>query len=190
MIDTRAELLPRRGDLRRADKVMSAEEVDAFLVSAWVGRTATVGADGYPYVVPNLFVWRGGLVFLHTTKQTGHFLANVRHADRVCFEIDEPGEVFPYGALECDTSISYRSAVIFGRIRTVEEESEKIAFFSAFMAKYAPADSFGRERGSFPRHDATVVYAIAPEVMTGKCGVLPALAARWRNSGSPTAADR
>ena len=47
----------RRGDLRRADKVMSAEEVRSLLASAHCGRTATVGADGYPYVVPNLFVW-------------------------------------------------------------------------------------------------------------------------------------
>ena len=47
----------RRGQLRRADKIMTAEEVDAFLSNAFCGRTATIGADGYPYVVPNLFVW-------------------------------------------------------------------------------------------------------------------------------------
>ena len=180
---------PRRGDLRRADKVMSAGELDAFLAAAWVARTATVGADGYPYVVPNLFVWRLGQVFLHTSAHTGHFLANVRYADRICFEIDEPGDVFPYGALECDTSISYRSVVIFGRVRIVEEEPEKIAFFTAFMAKYAPADSFGRARGSFPRQAATIVYAITPEIITGKHGVLPPAVARWTQP-IPSAAGR
>ncbi|MGN6453795.1 MAG: pyridoxamine 5'-phosphate oxidase family protein, partial [Steroidobacteraceae bacterium] len=67
---------PRRGDLRRADKIMSAEEVRGFLASAHCGRTATVGADGYPYVVPNLFVWMEEQIFLHTARYRGHFLAN------------------------------------------------------------------------------------------------------------------
>src|SRR6516164_4105996 len=86
---------PRRGEVRRADKIMSAEEVREFLVSAYCGRTATVGADGYPYVVPNLFVWMDERIFLHTARQRGHFLANVEFCDRVCFEADQPGKTFP-----------------------------------------------------------------------------------------------
>ncbi len=161
--------------------MMSTEEIGAFLTGAFCGRTATVGADGYPYVVPNLFVWVRGCVYLHTAKPTGHFLTNVRHADKVSFEVDEPGEVFPYGAVECDTSVSYRSVILFGRIRIVEDVAEKIEFFSTFMAKYAPAASWGRERGSFPRIGGTIVYMIAPESITGKQGPLPALAERWPN---------
>jgi len=183
------ELAPRRGQLRRADKIMSAAELDALLGAAFCGRTATVDDDGYPYVMPSLFIWQRGQVYLHTTLHAGHFFANVHHADRVCFEVDEPGEVFPYGEFECDTTISYRSAVIFGRIRLVEEEPEKIAFFAALMAKYAPADSWGRTRGSFPRLAATIVYAITPERMTGKQGVLPTPAARWPNR-IPAPGDR
>jgi nitroimidazol reductase NimA-like FMN-containing flavoprotein (pyridoxamine 5'-phosphate oxidase superfamily) len=171
----------RRGRIRRADKVMSTGEIEAFLAGAFCGRTATVGADGYPYVVPNLFVWLRGCVYLHTAKLTGHFLTNVRHADKVSFEVDEAGEVFPYGEVECDTSVSYRSVVMFGRIRIVEDEAGKIEFFSTFMAKYAPPGSWGREQGSFPRIGGTIVYMIAPESITGKLGPLPALAERWPN---------
>ena len=43
-----------RGQLRRADKVMSTAEIDHVLRTRFCGRTATVGSDGYPYVVPNL----------------------------------------------------------------------------------------------------------------------------------------
>ncbi len=169
----------RRGQLRRADKIMTAEEVDAFLASAFCGRTATIGADGYPYVVPNLFVWHEGLVYLHTTRHPGHFAANVRHCERVSFEVDEPGEVFAYGNIECDTSVSYRSVVLFGKIRIIEREDAAAAFFTRFMTKYAPADSWGREIGSFPRIPATIVYVITPELITGKHGVLPPLDERW-----------
>jgi len=171
----------KRGQLRRTDKLMSAEEVDQFLTRTFCGRTATVGADGYPYVVPNLFTWVRGKVLLHTATHEGHFIANVRHSDRASFEVDEPGQIFPYGHVECDTSVSYRSVVLFGRIRIVEDEAEKTRFFAAFMAKYAPADSWGRERGSFPRLGSTIVYAITPEIITGKQGILPAVADQWPN---------
>jgi uncharacterized protein len=173
------EITRRRGQLRRADKIMTPEEVDAFLQGAFCGRTATIGEDGYPYVVPNLFVWHEGAVYLHTTRQPGHFAANVKHCSKVSFEVDEPGEVFPYGNIECDTSVSYRSVIVFGHIRVVDREDDAAAFFTRFMTKYAPADSWGREIGSFPRLRATIVYAITPDVVTGKHGVLPPLDARW-----------
>jgi nitroimidazol reductase NimA-like FMN-containing flavoprotein (pyridoxamine 5'-phosphate oxidase superfamily) len=182
------ESTDKRGQLRRADKIMTAEEVDAFLNGAFCGHTATIGADGYPYVVPNLFVWHGGTVYLHTARYPGHFAANVRYCERVSFEVDEPGEVFPYGNIECDTSVSYRSVVMFGRIRILDREDEAEAFFTRFMTKYAPADSWGREIGSFPRIPATIVYAIMPELVTGKHGVLPPLDERWparNNTFSP-----
>jgi nitroimidazol reductase NimA-like FMN-containing flavoprotein (pyridoxamine 5'-phosphate oxidase superfamily) len=169
----------RRGQLRRADKVMTAAEIDAFLKDAFCGRTATIGGDGYPYVVPNLFVWHDGTVYLHTTRQPGHFAANVHHCKKVSFEVDEPGEVFPYGNIECDTSVSYRSVILFGQIRIIDRDEEAAAFFTRFMTKYAPPDSWGREIGSFPRLRATIVYAITPDLVTGKRGVLPAMDQRW-----------
>ena len=171
----------RRGQLRRTDKVMSADEVDEFLARAFCGRIATVDADGYPYILPNLFIWMRGTIFLHTARHAGHFLENVRHSDRVSFEADEPGQIFPYGHVECDTSVSYRSVVMFGRIRISEDEEEKRRFFEAFMTKYAPPDSWGRDQGSFPRMGSTIVYALRPELVTGKQGALPAVADQWPN---------
>ncbi len=91
------------------------------LTNAFCGRTATVDAEGFPYVVPNLFVWHERSVWLHTARGHGHFFRNVTYDDRVCFEIDEPGEIFPYGFIECDTSVSYRSIVLFGRIQIVSD---------------------------------------------------------------------
>jgi uncharacterized protein len=168
-----------RGDLRRADKMMSRQEVSDFLTAARCGRTATVGSDGYPYVVPNLFVWMDERIFLHTARHRGHFLTNVEFSDRVCFEVDEPGQTFPYGPVECDTSIAFRSVVVFGRIEVVEDQDTKRRFFSGFMRKYAPADSWGRAQGSFPRMDSTILYCIRPEILTGKQARDPPAEKRW-----------
>ncbi|WP_374653503.1 pyridoxamine 5'-phosphate oxidase family protein [Dongia sp.] len=158
---------------------MNQADVEALLNGAFCGRTATVGADGYPYIAPNLFVWMDGQVYLHTPRHKGHFLANVQHSDRVSFEVDEPGEIFPYGHVECDTSVSYRSVIIFGRIRTCVDKDEQRAFFSAFLTKYAPKESWGREIGSFPRLAGPIVYAIRPEIVTGKFSALPGVEERW-----------
>ena len=158
---------------------MSREEAEQFLTAACCGRTGTIGTDGDPYVVPNLFIWHDAQVYLHTARYDGHFLSNVRHCDKVSVEVDEPGEVFPYGHIECDTSVSYRSVIVSGRIRTVEDTDEKVSFYPAFMAKYAPEDSWGREKDSLPRVAGTVVSAITPETLTGKDGHVPPLHKRW-----------
>lgn len=174
-----------RGQLKRKDKAMSREEAEAFLATAFCGRTGTLGPDGYPYVVPNLFTWQDGQVYLHTARYEGHFLTNVRFHDRVSFEVDEHGEVYPYGPVECDTSVSYRSVIVSGRIRVVEDTNEKASFYRALMAKYAQPDSWGREKDSFPRLGATIVYAITPTSITGKQGRLPAVRERWSAGNDP-----
>src|SRR2546426_11597299 len=106
-------------ELRRLDRQMSVEDTNALLASGFCGRLATIGPDGYPYVVPLLYVWMDGRIFVHNTAATGHLRRNVDHESRVCFEVDEPGEIFAYGRFECDTSVSYSSVIAFGRISVV-----------------------------------------------------------------------
>ena len=163
----------RRGTLKRTDKAMSQEDIDSLLNGAFCGRIATFGPDGYPYVVPNLFTWHNNQIYVHTARYLGHFQTNVRYHSKVSFEIDEAGAVFPYGPVECDTSVSYRSVIVFGEIRIVTDPDEQAAFYRGFMAKYAPADSWGRPKDSFPRMPATMVYAITPTAITGKHNPLP-----------------
>jgi nitroimidazol reductase NimA-like FMN-containing flavoprotein (pyridoxamine 5'-phosphate oxidase superfamily) len=164
--------------LRRADRVMSDTQMQETLARGVAGRLATVGADGYPYCVPLLYVWQDGELFVHNTAARGHLRSNVEHEARICFEIDEPGAVFDYGRFECDSSIAYRSIIVFGRIRIVEDRAAKQKFCEALMAKYR-AKGPDRPQGFFPRLDQITVYAIAVERMTGKLLDLPAVADQW-----------
>jgi len=164
--------------LRRVDKQMSEVQLHELIVRGYCGRLGTVGADAWPYIVPLLYVFLDGEIWVHNTRASGHLRANVEQASAVCFELDEPGKVFPYGRFECDTSIAYRSVVIFGRIRIVEERAQKQAFFEAFMAKYGDP-AWVRPRNLFPRLDQVTVYAIAIERMTGKETPLPPLEKQW-----------
>jgi len=175
--------------VRRADKLMSDERVHAMISSTYSGRLASVGKDGWPYIVPLLYVWKDGEIWVHNTRAAGHLRANVDHESKVCFEVDDPGEVFAYGRFECDTSVAYRSVVVFGRIRVVEDQKQKKAFFDALMRKYGDPD-WMRPKGFYPRLDQVTVYAIEIERMTGKETPLPPPQGRWPahdNTKSPDA---
>jgi len=101
--------------IRRTDKVMPEAVAHEVLERGFCGRLSTVGPDGWPYIVPLLYIVRDGAIWVHNTAARGHLRVNVDHEPRVCFEVDEPGQVFPYGRFECDTTVEYRSVVIFGR---------------------------------------------------------------------------
>ncbi len=175
--------------VKRTDKLMSDERVREIVLCGYSGRLATVGPDGWPYIVPLLYVWINGEIWVHNTRARGHFRANIDHEPRVCFELDDPGDVFPYGRYECDTSVAYRSVVAFGRIRVVEDRQQKEAFFDALMGKYGNT-SWVRPKSFFPRLDQVTVYAIAIERMTGKETPLPSMENQWPtvdNTKSPDA---
>lgn len=163
--------------LRRKDKLMSTEGAAAMLEHGFCGRLATVDADGWPYCVPLLYVWIGGEVWLHNVA-AGHLRAAIVHGRRVCFEIDEAGAVFDYGRFECDSSVAYRSVMVFGTIRDIVEAPARQGFFDALMAKYGKGDT-GRPKGFYPRLDEVAVYAITAQRITGKETPLPEVSEQW-----------
>ena len=164
--------------LRRQDRVLGDAEARALLLRGYCGRIASVGADGWPYLVPLLYLFEEGEITVHNSAARGHFRLNVERESRVCFEVDEPVKVFDYGRFECDTGLAYRSAIAYGRIRIVEDRAAKSRFFDALLAKYGTGTP-GRPQGFYPRLDEVTVYAIAVERLTGKHCPLPPLSEQW-----------
>jgi nitroimidazol reductase NimA-like FMN-containing flavoprotein (pyridoxamine 5'-phosphate oxidase superfamily) len=86
--------------------------------------------------------------------------------------------VFAYGRFECDSTVEYRSVIVFGSIRVVEDLATRQRFFDALMAKYAQKD-WNRPKGFYPRIDQITLYAITVERISGKETPLPAVPQRW-----------
>ncbi len=173
------DLVVQRGELRRKDREMSSEEAWEFLETAFSGSLGTVDADGWPYVVPQLFVTHKGKVFFHNTAAKGHTRTNIDANPRVCFQMDEPGFVFPYGdEAPCETSVGFESVVLFGTCRVVEDREEKVAFFERFMTKYA--DPAWERPNVWPLLNATTVYEITVEKITGKRRPV-VIAEKWKH---------
>lgn len=165
-------------DLRRKDLIMTDERTRETLDRGFCGRLATVGADGYPYCLPLLYVCMDDKIFVHNAGARGHLRINVEQNSRVCFEVDEPGQVYAYGRFECDASISYRSVIAFGLADIVEDRAIKQRFFEKLMEKYEKRD-LGQPKSFFPRLDAITLYAITIERMTGKEIALPDVSSQW-----------
>ena len=164
--------------MRRADKMMSSDRAMEALTGAFSGRLATIGTDGFPYCLPLLFVMMDGEIFVHNSNAQGNLRANVENNSRVCFEVDQANEVYPYGRFECDSALAYWSAIAFGNIRVVEVTDSKQRFCDALMEKYADK-AWERPKGFYPRLAEICVYAIKIERLTGKETVLPLAADRW-----------
>ena len=49
-----------RGHMHRANRLLPDEEARAFLRTQKVAHVATVGVDGWPYVVPLIYIYEGG----------------------------------------------------------------------------------------------------------------------------------
>jgi len=164
--------------LRRTDLVMEEAQSREFLQQGYCGRLATVGEDGWPYCLPLLYVAMDEQIYLHNAAAMGHLRRNLTHEPRVCFAVDEPGQVHGYGRFECDSTLSYRSVIVFGSVRIVEDEAEKRSFCTALMLKYGRAIE-GRPRDFFPRLEAIAVYALRIERLSGKQIPLPAMQDQW-----------
>ena len=82
-----ARALDRRGRVHRARRKMPDGEAQAFLKQQRVVHVGTKDANGWPYVVPLVYVYEGGdLLYFHTGGHRGHFESNIRHDARVCAE--------------------------------------------------------------------------------------------------------
>jgi nitroimidazol reductase NimA-like FMN-containing flavoprotein (pyridoxamine 5'-phosphate oxidase superfamily) len=157
---------------------MTDEQARRALERGFAGRLATVSEDGYPYCVPLLYIWADDQVLLHGANARGHLRTNVEREPRVCFEIDEPDQVFDYGRFECDSGLAFRSVILFGRIRIANDTPTKQLFCERLMKKYGKPNSI-RPKNFFPRLDAITVYAITVERMTGKQQSLPEVSEQW-----------
>ncbi len=145
---------------------MEAKDSIALLERAEVIRVGTVDNEGWPYVVPLSFVYRGGRVYFHHTSEASHLSSNLKVDPRVCIEVDDPGPVFIDGETGCDVSRVFYSVIAFGKASLVTDTKEKEEFFNRLMTKYADP-SWSLSPG-YPKLETTHVFQVDVETITGK----------------------
>ena len=144
---------------------LTSEEIKDVLEKADVGRIATHNDNGYPYIVPVHYIVLDGNVYVHGLIK-GQKISNIQNNSKVGFEVDEMGEIIPDYTDPCDTNTAFRSVIILGTAKMVEDRELKIKVLNAIVAKYTPQLS----NLEFPEKmlKATGVIEILPTETTGK----------------------
>lgn len=148
---------------------VTEEEAYEFLKAAKVAHVATVGEDGYPYVIPFVFVYEEGTrLYLHIGNlRESHFWSNVKQNEKVSIEVCEMGAVVPGKKYACQSALGYTSVVLFGTIKHIQEDAKKEWFYDQLWKKYGdPNWSF--EKGGYPALPKTELFEVNIEKVTGK----------------------
>ena len=150
--------------------------MDSILERCRIGRIATSGADGYPYITPLNYVYHQGSIYFHCAR-TGEKLDNLKRDSRVCFEVDIPLAYLDldyYGdnPESCGVTQFYQSVVIRGRAEIVKDIDEKTTALTALVASHEPEGrAFQQITAATKAVDLCEVVAVRIERISGKSGL-------------------
>ena len=158
--------------MRRSQcEIIAKENMEEILGRCRVGRLATIGADGYPYITPLNYVYWRGSVYFHCAHK-GEKMDNLLRDRRVCFEVDIPlaykGTDFDPQAPACQVHQFYHSVIIRGRAEVIADPVEKVAALNALMASHEGGQDFSGITAEMPAVAACTVVAVRVETMSGK----------------------
>lgn len=142
---------------------MPSEEIAAILEKGTSGVLALSGENGYPYAVPISYGYDGSKLYFHCAK-SGHKLDAIRNSSKASFCIVDQDMVVPR-----KYTTYFRSVVVFGTIRILEDEAEKWEAIEKLAVKYAPDDNADNRRQVIAREWANLcMLELTIEHMTGK----------------------
>lgn len=145
--------------------------IESILDEGLVAHLGIVTDDGQPLVIPTLHARRGGLVYLHgsTASRTLRVLAA---GSPVCLTVSLiDGLVLARSAMH--HSANYRSVMLLGAARLVQDPAEKLAAVEAIVEHIVPG-RFGDVRAPTENElKTTAVLALAIEEASAKIRVGP-----------------
>ncbi len=147
---------------RRKKQFMSKEATEELLNGGLAGVLGANGDDGYPYTVPISYVYDSGKIYLHSAN-SGHKLDSIRRNDKVSFCVIDQDQVVPE-----ELTTYFRSAIVFGRARIVEDETVKRHALELLGQKYAPNFPEKAAASISKEWKAVTVVEILIEHMSGK----------------------
>ena len=150
-------------EMRRKRQQLSQAECVEILKKNTSGVLAVYGDGGYPYAVPLSYVYEGGVLYIHCAK-TGHKIDAIKACDKVSFCVIDQDLVVP----ETYTT-HFRSVILFGRARILDEEQEIRNAIEQLAIKYHPTGSQASRDAEIEKsYKAMCMVKIEIEHMTGK----------------------
>ena len=150
-------------EMRRKKQALSVEGCEAVLNRGASGVLALSGDDGYPYAVPISYVYDGANIYFHCAK-SGHKLDAIQSNHKASFCVIDQDQV-----ISEEYTTYFRSVIVFGTIRILEDDQQKWDAMEKLCMKYAPIDTEqGRQRAIEREWKPLCVLEMQIEHMTGK----------------------
>lgn len=122
-------------EMRRKKQMLLQEECVEILEKGTSGVLALSGDDNYPYALPISYVYKNNKIYFHGAK-TGHKIDAIANNNKVSFCVINQDKIIP----EKFTTY-YRSVIVFGKARIIEDDDEKRRTVDMLAIKYSPKES-------------------------------------------------
>ena len=150
-------------EMRRRRQALSVEECAAVLREGTSGVLALLGDGGYPYAVPLSYVYHEGKLYFHCAAG-GHKIDAIRANPKASFCVIAQDRIVPE-----EYTTHFRSVIVFGTVRVLEDEAEKRRAIEALAVRYAPEDSPESRNTAIQREwDRLCLLEFAVEHFSGK----------------------
>lgn len=150
-------------EMRRKGQALSQTECAAILHRGASGVLALSGDGGYPYAVPMSFVYDGQKIYFHSAK-SGHKLDAIGLNPKASFCVIDLDSVKPE-----EYTTYFRSVIVFGTVRILDDEQEKRTAIEKLAVKYAPDDTAEHRQRAIEREwKPLCMLEMTPEHISGK----------------------
>ena len=118
-------------EMRRSKQRLPREVAVEILERNTSGVLALSGDAGYPYAVPMSYVYADGKIYFHSAKN-GHKIDAIQRNEKASFCVIDQDQIVP----EKYTTF-FRSVIVFGRLRLVEDMEEMRRIAATLVMKYS-----------------------------------------------------
>ena len=156
---------------RKQSEITDPKEIQRILAATPIGRLATAGSDGYPYITPVNFVFYQDCIYFHCAPQ-GEKLRNLERDPRVCFTVDIPlayldGGFDPNGCIKALHQF-YHCVIIRGEAQVIPNGPLKLAALNALVTKTEGSAEHEPINAEMAGYKACKVVEIKPTSISAK----------------------
>lgn len=148
--------------MRRKKQILAPEECVEILNRETSGVLSVIGDAGYPYAVPLSYAYSDSKIYFHSAN-SGHKIDAIAQNDKASFCIISQDKVIPQ-----EYTTYFRSVIIFGKVRVLEDATEKRKALEALLDKYSPDYKQGGLTEIDRLFKQTSAVELSIEHMTGK----------------------
>ena len=149
--------------MRRSGQALGIDACKEVLSRGTSGVLALLGDGGWPYAVPMSYAFDGEKLYFHCARE-GHKLDAIRREARASFCVVDRDEVVPE-----EYTTYFRSVIVFGRVRVLENEAQMRAAIELLARRYFPQDSAENRHRAIEREWAGLcMLEMDIEHMSGK----------------------